>query len=332
MSTNDSSPNGEEKKLPPPIKQPKRETASSSQSAGNNNSAKQAAPSDKKQANSKPPSQRLASFSGLALLTIIMVATYFYIEDGQPLIKLPASPSTSLSAQANPANQATPSAEPAFVLLGEYKGEVYTYNNGTKRVYAYKIADKTEREVCKLVEFDDFSWHTSGKLLVISRRHSTLGGIYLLDLNPPKNASQQQAAAAGQSQTDFKPEPVLLTNREAEPYFPRNLSIERDLPLVWAVSGKSFAFVARDIKDNTHSLFIFNLDNQQNNSQNPNQPTNQNTNKLIYTPARNFEHITDMVWIKNDTELVFTGINDGQENRYCVNRSGGNFRTWDAQP
>ncbi|MCI5157315.1 MAG: hypothetical protein D3906_02555 [Candidatus Electrothrix sp. AUS1_2] len=332
MAENDFKQQEEDDELPGWTEQPEGEAASSAQSAGDSNSAEQASSNGRQQSNVKPFKQKLKDLSWLLILVLIVVATQFYIQNVKPFFPLPAPSSASSTQQANSTKQAAPSVEPAFVLLGEYKGEVYTYNKGTKRVYAYKIEGKAEREVCKLVEFTSFLLHKDGKLLVVSSRHSTLGGIYLLDLNPPKNASQQQAAAAGQSQTDFKPEPVLLTNREADPYFPRNLSIESDLPLVWGTTGCRFAFVARDIHDQTQSLFIYNLDNQQCPAQTTSPPVSQNTDKLIYTPARHFERITDLVWIKNDTELVFTGINDGQENRYRVNCSGGNFRTWDAQP
>ena len=54
-----------------------------------NKADEQVSPSGRQQSNSKPPSQKLASFSGVLMLAIIIVATYFYIENGKPLIQLP---------------------------------------------------------------------------------------------------------------------------------------------------------------------------------------------------------------------------------------------------
>lgn len=277
MAENDLTQQEKEDELPGWTEQPEGEETFSSQATS--------------QSNSKPPSQKLAGISGFLVLAIIIVATLFYLGKGKPLIELPVSPPPSSAQQANPSNQAAPIAEPAFILLGEYGGNVYTYKQREKKVYVYNWKDK-EEPVCKLVDFDIFRWHSSGKLLVISRRNNTQGGIYLVDLTNKQNA---------------QPEQVLITDREAAPYFPRNLSIEESLPLAWSDKGESFAFVARDIHDKTQSLFIYNLvDKQQNAAQPTNPPVSQNTDKLIYTPARHFERITDLVWIKNDSELVFT--------------------------
>ncbi|MBN1886475.1 MAG: hypothetical protein JW850_00730 [Thermoflexales bacterium] len=233
---------------------------------------------------------------GLALLVLIVVVVVAYALDWPPLAQINAySPSTLQQPADLTRSPGLP--EPAFVVLGEYNDEIYTFNRGVKRVYAYSGQTHKERQICSLAEFEAFWWHSSGKVLVLSRAYNPLGSLYLLDL------------------ASSSPKPSLITDRESDPRFPRSLSLEASLPLAWAKAGDKIAFVARDAQNNAESLFIFEIANTQ----------------LIYTPARNLGRISSLVWVEGDKKIALVAISDGQENRYLVEQSGGGFTAWTIQ-
>jgi len=243
------------------------------------------------------PSEWLGSFIGFLILIIILVATVLYALNGQPLFPIETRLPYASSQQPILETQPLQFPEPAFIVLGDYNGKFYTFNRGVKKVYVYDPTNEKEDQVCSLVEFDAFWWHNSGKVLVLSHAYDTLGSIYVLDL------------------AQSKPKPILITNRETAPQFPRNLSMVSSLPLAWAESGDAIAFVAQDVKNNTESLFIFET----------------TSNQLVYTPARNLERISSIIWTEGDKQLALVAISDGQENRYFVDRQGGQFAIWNIK-
>jgi hypothetical protein len=230
----------------------------------------------------------------IPLLLIVVVIIYYILDGPPPFFPIEVHPPYSSPQPSILDTQSSQFPEPAFVILGEYKSELYTFNRGVKKVYAYNTTDYKERPVCKLAEFDAFWWHKSGKVSILSHTYNTLGSIYILDL------------------TQNPSELTLITDRESNQYFPRTLSVENSLPMVWAEAGDAIAFVARDVRNNMESLFIFDMTSQ----------------KLIYTPARNLERISSVVWVDGDKHLALVAISDGQENRYLVDRLGGGFIVW----
>ena len=229
--------------------------------------------------------QWVACLIGSSLVALTVVASCSYFWDGKPIF-------LKQSTRQSPAS--------ALAILGEYNNEVYLFKGKEKKIYAHAPANKSKPVFCEFDGLDASFRYSASKSVLLSSAYNPLGGLYLLDL----------------TQQPPPPKPELITNREDDPYFPPDLSLESTLPLTWATSGNLFAFVARDKEKNVQSLFIYDLPNK----------------KLIETPVQNFERITELVWIKNDTELVFTGMNNGREKIYRVNSLGGDFRTWDAQP
>ena len=238
----------------------------------------------------------VANIVGLAFFLLVIVAALFYLLNGQPLI--PITPQSSVAfSQSSGLAPTPPLPDPAFVILGESNGEVFTFYKGIKKIYAFNPTVHSERPVCDLFEFDDFVWHSSGKLLVLSHANNTLGSIYILDL------------------TQKNPVPFLVTDRESALHFPRNLKVASPLPMSWSDSGDAITFVAQDIQNNTESLFVFDLTSKQ----------------LIYTPARNLARISSVVWLNADKQLALVAVSDGQETRYIMDRVGSGFTTWNTK-
>jgi len=237
--------------------------------------------------------EKLGCIGWFVLLVAILVAAVFYALKGQPLFPIEVTSPASTTPSGDQVVDFSP--EPAFVILGEYDDEVFIYNRGVKRLYAYDRTTQKERKVVSFADFDTFAWHESGKVALISQARNVLGAIYILDL------------------TQAPPESVLITDRESDPGFPRNLRLDSSLPLNWSTSGERIAFVARDIQDNSESLFVYDV----------------TTERLVYTPARNLDRITGAVWVSKGEQLALVIINDGQEGRYSVNWDGGEFCPWE---
>jgi hypothetical protein len=233
------------------------------------------------------------------IIVAVLVGAVFYALDGEPIC-------SSIIAQFQQASQSTADAtedfvypEPAYVILGQHKDKIFSYNSGVGELYEYESITHTERSVCRLAQFDAFHWHESGKVVLVSRAHNILGNIYALNVI---------------SQTKSTCEPILVTDRESMTGFPRNLRVDASLPLAWSETGEKIAFVAQDTQDEKESLFIYDL----------------NDEKLIYTPARNLDRITSIVWVNADQQLTLVVINDGQEGRHFVDADGGGFAPWEV--
>jgi len=238
--------------------------------------------------------EKLSCIGWFVLLAAILVAAVFYALKGQPLFPIEITSPASTTPSVDQVVDFSP--EPAFVILGEYDDEIFIYNRGVKKLYAYDLTTRKERKVVSFAGFDTFAWHESGKVALLSQVHNVLGAIYILDLTQPA------------------PEPVLITDRESETGFPRNLRLDPSLPLNWSKRGERIAFVAREIQDNSESLFVYDV----------------TTGQLVYTPARNLDRITSAVWVSKDEQLALVIISDGQEGRYSVNWDGGNFGPWNV--
>lgn len=242
---------------------------------------------------------------GLIFLTLL-VGAIFYALQSKPFHPLSEptpylTSTTTLLTTSTATNVA--SLEPAFIILGQYDGKIYTFNTGIGKIYSYDPAttDHKDQEVTSAPKFETFLWHDSGKVLLVSDAENLFGNIYLLDLTQPS------------------PKPILLTQREAPSNFPRDLEIDGLLPMSWSLDGNAFTFVARDASDKREWLLIYELSSQ----------------KFIYTPARSMDRISSPIWITRSLTstgtidlLTFVAISGGQEDRYFVDRSGGGFEKW----
>jgi len=234
----------------------------------------------------------------LIFLAAVLAGAVFYVSNGEPFFPIGAQPPKASQSPAD-AIEDTVYPEPAYVILGQYKDQIFSYNSGVRKLYEYNSKTHEEKPVCRLAQFDASYWHESGKIALVSRAHNMLGNIYILDAI---------------SQTISTCEPVLITDRESMAGFPRDLRVDTSLPLAWSEAGEKIAFVAQDTQDNKESLFIYDL----------------NDETLIYTPARNLDRITSIVWVNADQQLTLVVINDGQEGRHFVDADGGGFVPWDV--
>jgi hypothetical protein len=240
------------------------------------------------------------ALGGLFIL-IVLVAAIFYALGGQPLFPINGPSPSLIQHPTNSGPQATVAPTPTFIILGQFGGEVFTYNSSVDKIYGYSfdVNNRQEREIIRVPEFEKFLWHAPAKLLLISRAENALGNIYLYNLTQPHS------------------EPELPTRREDAPNFPPNLRVDSASELAWSQDGDLIAFTARDIESDKETLFIYA----------PGHP------QLIYTPARAMDSISSLLWITNTLTtttgiLSFVAISDGQEDRYFVDRSGGGFTKW----
>jgi hypothetical protein len=241
--------------------------------------------------------------AGFLLLVLILVAAYFYIEGGQPLVQIDALPASSTQKSSRASPTVTGPSESTFVILGQYGGRIFTFNSVFDKIYAYDPQTSGERQIATVPEFETFLWHDSGKIALVSDAYSAQGNIYLLDLT--QALTQPITSSLG---SDL--EPVLVTNREVTPNFPRDLQVDGSLPMAWSQDGETIAFTARDINSNEESLFLYDVAEE----------------KLAYTTAQNLDRISSILWVA-DT-LTFVAIDNGQEDRYSIERSGAGFAKW----
>lgn len=245
--------------------------------------------------------ERLGNFLTLLFILLILIATIFYVWDGRPVFSIGGASSSTRFVLQPKGNQEIVPPISTFMILGQYNSEVYSYNNGVDKIYAYNPdpGNPQEREVVTVPKFEKFLWHNQGKLLLISRIENMLGNVYVLDLTLQKPAFE------------------LPTRREDVPNFPPNLQVDNESQVAWSQDSELIAFTAHNIESRRESLFIYRL----------------GTMQLTYTPARDMDKISSLLWITNtltttaDT-LSFVAISDGQEKRYSIDSTGGGYSPW----
>lgn len=245
--------------------------------------------------------QKLPTLAIWLMILIITIAIVFYYLRGDkpffPIDTTNISPSVPVPTDTL---SDVRSPQTTFIILGQYDNELYTYIKGVKKIFAYSLDpnNSEERPVVSAPEFEKFLWN-EGQLVFVSRADNSLGNIYVFDL------------------TRNPPEPELPTQRENAPNFPPNLQVDNESQLAWSQNGELIAFTARSIENKRESLFIYKL----------------GTLQLTYTPARDMDKISSLLWITNtltttvDT-LSFVAISNGQENRYFIDSTGGGYSSW----